>query len=188
LGVGLLLCGLAAGAPFLIKLAEFARGDMAFAIGLMVLLMVLTNSSRIDLHTPALSGCRNLMLLDEKRPVSTARWSRRPKVPEVPGENERLSGLGHRHDRRVSQVESRSLVPLDELEGTTMLGIRRALEDVGPIEQRIPEDQRSSRVASGPQDEVNLHVDRPGDDDATAKGRKEAYGKGVPAPLAPITC
>jgi BASS family bile acid:Na+ symporter len=42
LGIGLLLCGVAAGAPFLLKLAEFAKGDMAFAVGLMVLLMVLT--------------------------------------------------------------------------------------------------------------------------------------------------
>ncbi|MCA4756379.1 bile acid:sodium symporter [Mycolicibacterium fortuitum] len=42
LGIGLLLCGLAAGAPFLIKLAEFAKADMAFAVGLMVLLMVVT--------------------------------------------------------------------------------------------------------------------------------------------------
>jgi BASS family bile acid:Na+ symporter len=42
LGVGLLLCGLAAGAPFLLKLTEFAKGDMAFAVGLMVLLMVIT--------------------------------------------------------------------------------------------------------------------------------------------------
>lgn len=42
LGIGLLLCGLAAGAPFLIKLAEFAKSDMAFAVGLMVLLMVVT--------------------------------------------------------------------------------------------------------------------------------------------------
>lgn len=42
LGIGLLLCGLAAGAPFLIKLAEFAKADMAFAVGLMVLLMVAT--------------------------------------------------------------------------------------------------------------------------------------------------
>lgn len=42
LGIGLLLCGLAAGAPFLIKLAEFAKADMAFAVGLMVLLMVIT--------------------------------------------------------------------------------------------------------------------------------------------------
>src|SRR5262245_15175029 len=40
--VGLLLCGVAAGAPFLLKLAEFAKGDMAFAVGLMVLLMVFT--------------------------------------------------------------------------------------------------------------------------------------------------
>lgn len=42
LGIGLLLCGLAAGAPFLIKLAEFAKADMGFAVGLMVLLMVVT--------------------------------------------------------------------------------------------------------------------------------------------------
>src|SRR5215471_3804892 len=42
LGVGLLLCGLAAGAPFLLKLAEFSKSNMAFAVGLMVLLMVLT--------------------------------------------------------------------------------------------------------------------------------------------------
>jgi BASS family bile acid:Na+ symporter len=33
---------LASGAPFLIKLAEFAKADMAFAVGLMVLLMVVT--------------------------------------------------------------------------------------------------------------------------------------------------
>jgi bile acid:Na+ symporter, BASS family len=42
LGIGLLLCGMAAGAPFLIKLAEFAKADLAFAVGLMVLLMVVT--------------------------------------------------------------------------------------------------------------------------------------------------
>lgn len=41
-GIGLLLAGLAAGAPFLIKLAEFAKADMALAVGLMVLLMVIT--------------------------------------------------------------------------------------------------------------------------------------------------
>jgi BASS family bile acid:Na+ symporter len=42
LGVGLLLCGLAAGAPFLIKLAEFAKADTALTVGLMVLLMIST--------------------------------------------------------------------------------------------------------------------------------------------------
>src|SRR6476661_6815668 len=42
LGVGLLLLGLAAGAPFLPKLAQIARGNLAFAVGLMVLLMVIT--------------------------------------------------------------------------------------------------------------------------------------------------
>ncbi|TMC16820.1 MAG: bile acid:sodium symporter family protein, partial [Chloroflexi bacterium] len=41
-GVGLLLLGCAAGAPFLPKLAEFAKGNLAFAVGLMVLLMVVT--------------------------------------------------------------------------------------------------------------------------------------------------
>ena len=38
--VGLLLLGGAAGAPFLPKLAEAARGDLAFSVGLMLLLMV----------------------------------------------------------------------------------------------------------------------------------------------------
>ena len=42
LGVGLLLCGLAAGAPFLIKLAEFAKADTGLSVGLMVLLMITT--------------------------------------------------------------------------------------------------------------------------------------------------
>ena len=42
LGVALLLLGVAAGAPFLPKLAGIAKGDLAFAVGLTVLLMVLT--------------------------------------------------------------------------------------------------------------------------------------------------
>lgn len=42
LGVGLLLVGVAAGAPFLLKLADLAKGNMPFAVGLMVVLMVIT--------------------------------------------------------------------------------------------------------------------------------------------------
>src|SRR5687767_3211304 len=42
LGVGLLLLGAAAGAPFLPKLAQLAKGSLAFGVGLMVLLMVIT--------------------------------------------------------------------------------------------------------------------------------------------------
>jgi BASS family bile acid:Na+ symporter len=38
--IGLLLLGGAAGAPFLPKLAELARGDLAFSVTLMILLMV----------------------------------------------------------------------------------------------------------------------------------------------------
>ncbi len=41
-GVGLLLLGAAAGAPFLPKLAQIAKGDLAFAVALMVVLMVIT--------------------------------------------------------------------------------------------------------------------------------------------------
>ena len=40
--IALLLLGTAAGAPFLPKLAGIAKGNLAFAVGLMVLLMVLT--------------------------------------------------------------------------------------------------------------------------------------------------
>jgi len=42
LGVGMLLLGCAAGAPFLPKLAELAKGNLPFAVGTMVLLMVIT--------------------------------------------------------------------------------------------------------------------------------------------------
>ena len=42
LGVGLLLLGTAAGAPFLPKLAHLAKGSLAFSVGLMALLMVVT--------------------------------------------------------------------------------------------------------------------------------------------------
>src|SRR6516165_7805164 len=41
-GTGLLLLGCAAGAPFLPKLAELAKGNLAFAVGAMVLLMAVT--------------------------------------------------------------------------------------------------------------------------------------------------
>lgn len=42
LQIGLLLLGTAAGAPFLPKLAQIARANVAFAVGLMVLLVVAT--------------------------------------------------------------------------------------------------------------------------------------------------
>jgi len=42
LQIGLILTGMAAGAPFLPKLVQVAKGDMAFAAGLMVLMMVVT--------------------------------------------------------------------------------------------------------------------------------------------------
>lgn len=42
LSIGLVLVGTAAGAPFLPKLAQVAKGDIAFAVGTMVLLMVVT--------------------------------------------------------------------------------------------------------------------------------------------------
>jgi BASS family bile acid:Na+ symporter len=42
MGIGLLLLGTASGAPFLPKLAQISRGNLAFAVGLMVLLMVIT--------------------------------------------------------------------------------------------------------------------------------------------------
>src|SRR5262249_3822041 len=42
LGVALLLLGTAAGAPFLPLLARICKGNLAFAVGLMVLLMVVT--------------------------------------------------------------------------------------------------------------------------------------------------
>src|SRR5262249_46841481 len=41
-GIGLMLLATAAGAPFLPKLVQLARGDVALGVGLMVLLMIVT--------------------------------------------------------------------------------------------------------------------------------------------------
>jgi predicted Na+-dependent transporter len=46
LQIGLILFATAAGAPFLPKLVQVARGDIAFGVGLMVLLMVVSKSRR----------------------------------------------------------------------------------------------------------------------------------------------
>src|SRR6478735_8390192 len=50
LGIGLLLCGLAAGAPFLVKLAEFAKADLAFGLG--------SAGNRVREIDPAWATCR----------------------------------------------------------------------------------------------------------------------------------
>jgi BASS family bile acid:Na+ symporter len=42
LAIGLFILGVAAGAPMLAKYAQMAKGDLAFTVGLLVLLMVLT--------------------------------------------------------------------------------------------------------------------------------------------------
>src|SRR5881409_3119273 len=56
LGIALLLLGAAAGAPFLPKLAGMAKGNLAFAVGLMVLLMVLTVAYMPLVLPPILEG------------------------------------------------------------------------------------------------------------------------------------
>jgi hypothetical protein len=109
------------------------------------------------------------VLLDEQRPVATARGSRCPKVPEVPGEDEGLSCLSHGHHHGVSQIQARCFVPLEKLEGTTMLRVRRAIEDMRAVKQRVREDEGPFRVPSGAQHEVNFDVDWPGDDYSTAE-------------------
>src|SRR2546430_4132200 len=55
-GVGLLVLGAAAGAPFLPKLAAVAKGNQAVAVGVMVLLMVLTVGDIPIVLPPLLEG------------------------------------------------------------------------------------------------------------------------------------
>jgi len=101
------------------------------------------------------------MLLDEQRPMSTSRGNRCPEVPEVPCQDEGPPGLGDRHHRGVSQIETRRFIPLDELEGPAMLRVRRPIQDMCPVEEGTSEYQSGPRVASSSQDEMNFDVDRP---------------------------
>jgi BASS family bile acid:Na+ symporter len=88
--IGLLLLGLAPGAPFLPKLVELSKGDLAFAVGLMALLM-LGSVAYLPIMLPRLLEGANVSAWQVARPlllmmflplvaglVFNARWKRGP--------------------------------------------------------------------------------------------------------------
>jgi predicted Na+-dependent transporter len=98
LKIGLIVLGTAAGAPFLPKLAQFARGNVGFGVGLMVLLMVVTIIAlpvelplflpgvRVNPFSIALSLVLTMLL-----PLSIALWVR-TRYPEPAGQLQPLMG------------------------------------------------------------------------------------------------
>jgi predicted Na+-dependent transporter len=66
LGEGLLLVGASAGAPFLSKLAELAKGNLPFAVGAMVLLRLVR---WVTCHSCCRSCSRALRLIQQKLPA-----------------------------------------------------------------------------------------------------------------------
>ena len=72
-GIGLLLLGCAAGAPFLPKLAELAKGNLAFAVGAMVLLMVVTVG--LSAYRPAYAAPGDYRSSVEHRSLSSAPYA-----------------------------------------------------------------------------------------------------------------
>lgn len=66
--IGLLLLGMAAGAPFLPKLAQMAKGAVPYSVGLMVLLMVVT-VGYVPLMLPVLVDGVDVSAWDIARPL-----------------------------------------------------------------------------------------------------------------------
>jgi predicted Na+-dependent transporter len=98
LEIGVILLGVAAGAPFLPKLAQFAHGNIAFGVGLMVLLMVVTVITlpfdlplllpgvRVNPLSIGVSLALTMLL-----PLSIALWVR-ARYPEPAGQLQPLMG------------------------------------------------------------------------------------------------
>lgn len=98
LKIGLILLGTAAGAPFLPKLAQFARGNVGFGVGLMVLLMVVTIIAlpvELPLFLPGVRvnplSIAVSLVLTMLLPLSIALWVR-ARYPEPAGQLQPLLG------------------------------------------------------------------------------------------------
>src|SRR5215204_2311115 len=95
--IGLLLLGAAGGAPFLPKLALIAKGNLAFAVGLMVLLMVITAGYlpvAMPMFLPGVSVSPGADCPATRAPdVAAAQWSagRERQVAEPRGQNQARS-------------------------------------------------------------------------------------------------
>jgi len=117
------------------------------------------------------------VFLHEQRPVSSPRWDGGAEVAEVPGEDQTAPGSRHRHHDTVYEIETRVDVSLDEIERMAVLAIGRTIQPVNASEQSPPEDECASHVAAGAQDEVNLHVHWPRDENSSAERGQETRRK-----------
>ena len=80
------------------------------------------------------SGVRKLVLLDEQRPSAAAARDGQPEVTEVPGQDQRVPRFRHRHDHRVGEVDAGALIPLDDVERSGVLRMRRPVQLVRSVE------------------------------------------------------
>jgi len=90
-------------------------------------------------------------------------------MSEGPGQDQGLARFGHRHDYRVREIDTTSLIPPEEFERPYMLGVRRSIKDVGTVDQRVSEDEPCLGMSPRTQHEMNLDVDGPGDNHTPAK-------------------
>ena len=67
-----------------------------------------------------------------------------------------------------------------------MLAVRRSVERMSAVEEGMPEQECGSCVPSGRQDQMDLDVDGPRDDDPPAEGREKAHSEVVAALLPTI--
>jgi hypothetical protein len=126
------------------------------------------------------------VLLNEQRPDPTPTGHGGSKVPEVPGENESAAGFSHRHDHGVGEVHSNRLVSLDEIQRTSVLGMGRSVELMGPIQQRSSEKDPCIRMPPRSEYELRFDIDRPRHDCAPPERGEEPHCEFVTTALASI--
>ena len=107
-------------------------------------------------------------------------------MSKVPGQNQCLSQSAHGHDAEVGHIEMQTLVARSKVERAHELRVGWCRQQMNALKERTPERFRRPCVSPPTEQEVDLGVYGPWNDDPASESRKQLDGKAVPPTLASI--
>ena len=93
---------------------------------------------------------RQFVFLHQEWPVMAATEHDGAEMPEVPGEDRRVSSLGHRHDCQIRQIGAGVRETSCEFKSKDKFGLGWSIVLVDTVEERSSEVDGCGRVAPAP--------------------------------------
>lgn len=112
----------------------------------------------------------------------------RTKVSEVPSQHIRPPHGGHRHHDEIWNVRTAVRIAFRKLQCKRELARGRSFQSVDPGRKAFGERDRSPRVPSGAEQEIDLDENGPWNDDVASQSGQQLGGKEVPAALSTVHC